>query len=226
MKTKGWSVCCSGALRAPELLQGRMVRRPASWSHTAGRPKALGHRVAMRRYGKTFKTGGQRPPLQEKILNRGNELKDLLNTQDLAFFGAKNELKTNSILSAKMRRLTVGTALVAALGLPSRACAALDPYLRLDTGVKYGSDPSPGPPRSAPDGTGLRLVKAPAAGHPLPKGEAQEFLHSSRCLLVRMYAPTHERHNVRMSDLGDDYGINHPWPSTERCDASDRGAHT
>jgi hypothetical protein len=23
-----------------------MARRPASWSHTAGRPKALGHRVA------------------------------------------------------------------------------------------------------------------------------------------------------------------------------------
>jgi len=35
------------------------------------------------------------------MLNRGNELKDLLKTQDLAFFGAKNELKTNSILSAK-----------------------------------------------------------------------------------------------------------------------------
>jgi len=37
----------------------------------------------------------------KKILNRGNELKDLLETQGLAFFTAKNELKTNSILSAK-----------------------------------------------------------------------------------------------------------------------------
>jgi len=35
------------------------------------------------------------------MLNRGNELKDLLKTQHLAAFGAKNELKTNSILSAK-----------------------------------------------------------------------------------------------------------------------------
>jgi|SRR5208337_3648799 len=147
------------------------ARRPASWSHTAGRPKALGlppeasaqagHRVAVRPYAKTFKTGGLRPPLQEKILNRGNELKNLLKPQELSLFGAKNELKTNSVLSAKMSRLTVGAALVAALGLPSRACAARDPYLRLDTGVKYGSDPSPVP---------LRLVNAPAAGHPLPKG--------------------------------------------------------
>jgi hypothetical protein len=37
----------------------------------------------------------------KKILNRGNELKDLLQIQHLARFGAKNELKTNSILSAK-----------------------------------------------------------------------------------------------------------------------------
>jgi hypothetical protein len=37
----------------------------------------------------------------KKILNRGNEPKDLLETQHLAVFGAKNELKTNSILSAK-----------------------------------------------------------------------------------------------------------------------------
>jgi hypothetical protein len=28
----------------------------------------------------------------KKILNRGNKLKDLLKTQDLAFFGAKNKL--------------------------------------------------------------------------------------------------------------------------------------
>jgi hypothetical protein len=41
----------------------------------------------------------------KKILNRGNELKDLLQTQGLADFLAKNELKTNSVLSAKMRGL-------------------------------------------------------------------------------------------------------------------------
>src|SRR5208337_282297 len=37
----------------------------------------------------------------KKILNRGNEPKDLLETQHLAVFGAKNELKTNSILSPR-----------------------------------------------------------------------------------------------------------------------------
>ena len=40
----------------------------------------------------------------KKILNRGNELKDLLKTKDLGFFVAKSELKTNYILSAKMRK--------------------------------------------------------------------------------------------------------------------------
>jgi hypothetical protein len=35
------------------------------------------------------------------MLNRGNEPEDLLETQHLAVFGAKNELETNSILSAK-----------------------------------------------------------------------------------------------------------------------------
>jgi hypothetical protein len=35
------------------------------------------------------------------MLNRGNELKDLLKTQDLAVLGAKNELKKNSLWSAK-----------------------------------------------------------------------------------------------------------------------------
>jgi hypothetical protein len=34
----------------------------------------------------------------KKILNRGNEPKNLVITKDLAFFGAKNEPKTNSIL--------------------------------------------------------------------------------------------------------------------------------
>jgi dsDNA-binding SOS-regulon protein len=37
----------------------------------------------------------------EKMLNRGNELKDLLKIQHLALFEAKNELKTNSFLRAK-----------------------------------------------------------------------------------------------------------------------------
>ena len=43
--------------------------------------------------------GGEWPENAKKILNRRNELKDLLNTKDLALFGVKNELKTNSILS-------------------------------------------------------------------------------------------------------------------------------
>ncbi len=44
---------------------------------------------------------GRRAQKAKKILNRRNEPKDLLETQHLAVFGAKNELKTNSILSAK-----------------------------------------------------------------------------------------------------------------------------
>jgi hypothetical protein len=39
--------------------------------------------------------------MSKKTLNRGNEPKDLLQTQHLAIFGAKNEPKTNSILSAR-----------------------------------------------------------------------------------------------------------------------------
>jgi hypothetical protein len=35
------------------------------------------------------------------MLNRGNKPKDLLKTQHLAILGAKNKLKTNSILSVK-----------------------------------------------------------------------------------------------------------------------------
>ena len=46
--------------------------------------------------------GGKWQENGKKILNRGNEPKDLLKTQHLAIFGAKNELKTNPILSAKM----------------------------------------------------------------------------------------------------------------------------
>jgi hypothetical protein len=44
---------------------------------------------------------GKRHENAKKILNRGNEPKDLLKTQHLAFFGAKNEPKTNPTLSAK-----------------------------------------------------------------------------------------------------------------------------
>ena len=44
---------------------------------------------------------GRLQRMSKKILNRGNEPKDLLETQHLAVFGAKNEPKTNSILSAK-----------------------------------------------------------------------------------------------------------------------------
>ena len=40
----------------------------------------------------------------KKMLNRGNEPKDVLNTQHLAFLRAKNVPKTNSISSAKMSR--------------------------------------------------------------------------------------------------------------------------
>jgi hypothetical protein len=48
--------------------------------------------------------GGKRQETANKILNRGNEPKDVLKTQHLAFLGAKNEPKTNPILSAKMSR--------------------------------------------------------------------------------------------------------------------------
>ena len=39
------------------------------------------------------------------VKNRGNELNDLLQTQDLASFRMQNELKTNVISSAKTRKL-------------------------------------------------------------------------------------------------------------------------
>jgi hypothetical protein len=45
--------------------------------------------------------GGKEQENAKKILNRGNEPKDVLKTQHLASYGAKNELQTNSILSAK-----------------------------------------------------------------------------------------------------------------------------
>jgi hypothetical protein len=48
--------------------------------------------------------GRKRQENAKKILNRGNEPKDLLKIQHLASLGAKNEPKTNPILSAKMSR--------------------------------------------------------------------------------------------------------------------------
>jgi hypothetical protein len=44
---------------------------------------------------------GKRQENAKKILNRGNKLRVFLKTKGLAFFGAKNKLKTNPILSAK-----------------------------------------------------------------------------------------------------------------------------
>jgi hypothetical protein len=46
-------------------------------------------------------SGAERQENAKKILNRGNEPKDLLKTQHLAFFEAKNEPKTNPTLGAK-----------------------------------------------------------------------------------------------------------------------------
>jgi hypothetical protein len=48
-----------------------------------GRGKEIRERVA---------ENEKRQENAKKILNRGNKLKDLLKTQDLAFFGAKNKL--------------------------------------------------------------------------------------------------------------------------------------
>jgi hypothetical protein len=45
--------------------------------------------------------GAKRQQSAKKILNRGNEPKNLLKTKRLAFLEAKNKPKTNSILSAK-----------------------------------------------------------------------------------------------------------------------------
>jgi hypothetical protein len=63
------------------MLSARRERQKEIQKQPAGKPKRLEN--------------------TKKILNRGNELEDLLQMQHLARFGAKNELKTNSILSAK-----------------------------------------------------------------------------------------------------------------------------
>jgi hypothetical protein len=64
--------------------------------------------IAGRERGKEIRKrpaeGGKWQENAKKILNRGNEPKELLKTQHLASFGTKNELKTNPILSAKMSR--------------------------------------------------------------------------------------------------------------------------
>ena len=43
--------------------------------------------------------GERRQQNAKKMLNKGNELRDLLKTRHLALLGAKDELKTNSVLS-------------------------------------------------------------------------------------------------------------------------------
>lgn len=54
-----------------------------------------------------------------------------------------------------------------------------------------GTDPSPVPLRPAPDGAGLRLMKAPVAGHHLPQGEGKHPIFcrrpSASCLLLSAY---------------------------------------
>jgi hypothetical protein len=57
-----------------------------------------------KKVGRRPAEGGEWQENAKKILNRGNELKDLLKTKDLAVFGARNELKTNSVFSAKRAR--------------------------------------------------------------------------------------------------------------------------
>ena len=47
---------------------------------------------------------GKRQENAKKMLNRGNEPKDLLKTQHLTVFGAKNEPKTNPTLNAIMSK--------------------------------------------------------------------------------------------------------------------------
>jgi hypothetical protein len=62
--------------------------------------------IAGRERGKGIRkrpaASGRRHENSKKILNRGNEPKDVLKIKHLAFLGAKNELKTNPHLSAKM----------------------------------------------------------------------------------------------------------------------------
>jgi len=54
----------------------------------------------------------------------------------------------------------------------------------------FGRDPSPGPLCHAPDGAGLRLVKAPATGHPLPlgKGRRSSTGHLSLVTILKRHA--------------------------------------
>jgi hypothetical protein len=54
--------------------------------------------------GKQHTGGPKRQDNAKKMLNRGNELKDLLKTQHLASSEAKNELKTNWIFARKKRK--------------------------------------------------------------------------------------------------------------------------
>ena len=179
----------TGAGRSPALL-------PA---HGAGRRHESGPQGSLRRrrveppilgaHGhaplpENSKTGSRRPPLQKKILNRGNELKDLLNTQDLALFGAKNELKTNSILSAIMSRLNrkkrVSEGRFQATGTGGASKA--------DTKQPAGN--CRGGPCGRPWST-LSGLRDPYDARPT------EVI--SRCLLVGMHASARERYNIWLS---------------------------
>jgi hypothetical protein len=51
--------------------------------------------------GKRRAEDGKRKKMQKDVKNRGNKLKDALQTKHLAVFRTKNRPKTNSILSAK-----------------------------------------------------------------------------------------------------------------------------
>ena len=60
---------------------------------------------------KAARRGGKLARNAKKILNRGNEPKDVLQTQDLAFFGAQNEPNfecKNEPIEAKKRVLAPG----------------------------------------------------------------------------------------------------------------------
>jgi hypothetical protein len=116
-----------------------------------------GKQVANRRGG-----GGKWVKNREKILNRGNEPKNVLKTQELACSGAENELafeRKKAQTKRKMWRKSTNC------GDPSssvKCCLVMWAYV---IPPPRATDPSPGPPR---------LVKAPVAVHPLPCGEGKD----------------------------------------------------
>jgi len=102
--------------------------------------------------------GAKRQGNAKKILNRGNEPTDLLKKQDLAFFGAKNELKTNSILSAKSVDYTKKAGFRWHVSRDRRLGRTLT--LSRESVACSGSTPHPPVPSGESAG----------AGHPLPQG--------------------------------------------------------